>query len=789
MPSRTDARPGPQRPSRDCAPNRGRVALAIVATALALVTVATGSDAQQPQRRYDDRDHETQRRYDDRGYETRRYDQRDYDVQRRNEPQAQRRYEDRDPRYSQPSRDPRYGQPGDHDRTPSYPGSPARPQAEPAPRRAPMYPANRAPTARRDDRHPLLAQPAPSPRGKHAQGPKGADPRLPGSTRPDSGARSDRREYWEEPGRESYAAPEPYGAHSGCGNPVGIEVFVTPAQPVPGSPLRVIAVSERAIDGELYIISPSGDRIAESAQRSGGPPYWWYAEVMPRELGRYRGVLRTGGSTACADADVSHNPAPLPERPTSAVWPVERRWDRNMENLFSAWVEKLFDDPLDASPSWDSLHEITRQASRNFLHDHLGYGEDSDGGLKLEPDCADLPYFLRGYFAWKMRLPFGWSKCHRVAAGQAPTCVEWHSNLESGSGSGGELARVQRFLARDVGWGVHSGTDRTLGDDDKTDVYPTRLSAQTLRPGTVFADPYGHILILVRRLPQTPTSSGQFLAVDAQPDGTVARKQFWRGTFLFTIDPKLGGAGFKNFRPILPMGDSLRLLTNQEILDHPDYGDFSMEQYEHGTDGFYDRVDEVLSPEPRDAEQVVREIVDSLEQQVRTRVDSVQNGEDYMAKNPGVVPLPKGAAIFQTVGPWEDYATPSRDLRLLIAIDVVRSFPERVARSPRRYHLPAGGGDVRARLQAILDEETRRRTFEYIRSNGTPQTLRLSDVLERAVDLEMAYNPNDCVEIRWGAPEGSPERATCKRTAPNEQRRRMNHQYRDWFRDRRRPST
>ena len=34
----------------------------------------------------------------------------------------------------------------------------------------------------------------------------------------------------------------------------------------------------------------------------------------------------------------------------------------------------------------------------------------------------------------------------------------------------------------------------------------------------------------------------------------------------------------------------------------------------------------------------------------------------------------------------------------------------------------------------------------------------------------MAYNPNDCVEVRWGATEGTPESATCKRRAPEDQR-------------------
>ena len=77
------------------------------------------------------------------------------------------------------------------------------------------------------------------------------------------------------------------------------------------------------------------------------------------------------------------------------------------------------------------------------------------------------------------------------------------------------------------------------------------LNEDTLRPGTVYADPYGHLLVLARRVPQTEGAAGVFLAVDAQPDGTVARKRFWRGNFLFAQDPALGGPGFKRFRPVV----------------------------------------------------------------------------------------------------------------------------------------------------------------------------------------------------------------------------------------------
>ena len=54
-------------------------------------------------------------------------------------------------------------------------------------------------------------------------------------------------------------------------------------------------------------------------------------------------------------------------------------------------------------------------------------------------------------------------------------------------------------------------------------------------------------------------------------------------------------------------------------------------------------------------------------------------------------------------------------------------------------------------------------------------------------ELEMAYNVNDCVELRWGAAEGSEEASTCKRRAPASQRTKMASDYRVWFHERRRP--
>src|SRR4029079_1124857 len=91
-----------------------------------------------------------------------------------------------------------------------------------------------------------------------------------------------------------------------------------------------------------------------------------------------------------------------PARPNGtpgSVWPVRNTWNRATENLFSAWIETLFDDPREATPSWPALHQVLRDRSRNFLFNHLGLGED-EMKMVLRPDCADLPYFLRAYFAF-----------------------------------------------------------------------------------------------------------------------------------------------------------------------------------------------------------------------------------------------------------------------------------------------------------------------------------------------------------------------------------------------------
>src|SRR5262249_7091909 len=197
---------------------------------------------------------------------------------------------------------------------------------------------------------------------------------------------------------------------------------------------------------------------------------------------------------------------------------------------------------------------------------------------------------------------------------------------------------------------------------------------------------------------------------------------------------------------------------------------------------FYDRMDDVMSPQPLDPVSAIKEAIASLEEQVKARVTSVENGRKWQAGARGDAEMPDGAAIFETSGAWEDFATPARDLRLLIALDVVRTFPDRVARRPERYAMPSGksAARVKADVEGVLASELPARKFSYLRTDGSSWTLSLKDMIDRTTELEMAYNLNDCVELRWGAPERSAEAATCKRHASSAQRGKMS-QYRAWF--------
>jgi hypothetical protein len=408
----------------------------------------------------------------------------------------------------------------------------------------------------------------------------------------------------------------------------------------------------------------------------------------------------------------------------------------------------------------------------------------------MEPDCADNPFFLRAYFAWKLGLPFGYHVCDRGWMGRSPRCGQWVTH-ESSSSKSDPVQAFNSFVRRIMD-GVHSGTARTALDNENSDFYPVALDAASLRPGTVFADPYGHTFILINRIPQTRNSPGLLLAVDAQPDNTIAIKRFWRGNFLFNTVEVIGEPGFKAFRPIVIENDKMVPLPNAALNSSSGFVPFSIQQKNMSPDDFYLAMDRLINPSPLDPEEALTDLITALHEQLQVRVKSVANGVKYFNEHPGaVISMPSSAnGVFLTGGPWEDYSTPNRDLRLLIAIDAVLGFPDRVAQYPGDFKVSWGTSpeEIRTELQRLLEKQVAELKITYTRSDGSAQELTIAEILARREAFEMAYNPNDCPEIRWGAPEGSAEHSTCRRLAPPYQKKTMQ-DVRKWFTKRLHPPT
>jgi hypothetical protein len=641
----------------------------------------------------------------------------------------------------------------------------------------------------------------------------------------------------------SLVPTEAAAASDGCVTAAEVTVLPSPVAPWSGAPLRVMVVTEKPVTGQLSLVAPDGSVAVKSSERHGGPPYAWFAEVATPAAGTWHAKV-DGASADCSpithEIAVSARKVEARRAPPGKIWQVRNSWNSTNEALFSAWVEKLFDGPPEQNLDWKVWYEVLRDQSRNFLFNYLGRNEDiTQTGSR--PDCADFVYFLRAYFAFKMGLPFGYSNCSRGFGGHPPKCYQWFDvehpemtrppappeqqdavaqaapppppptrtagmlGLFGRSDQPPEAASPQMLAAkpappkpkppttfaeylRDVGDVVQTGAVRA--GEDNADFYTVPLTQQVLRAGTVYGDPYGHVLMIVHRVPEADGMPGVYLAVDAEPDGSITRKRFWRGNFLFVHDPSLGSPGFKHFRPIMrEKNGALKRLSNAEINSNPQYGDYSPEQSQMSMEDFYDKMDDVMSPDPLDPLKAMTDAIASLTEQIKTRVTSVENGRKWQAKATGDASMPDGAAIFETNGPWEDFSTPARDFRLLVAIDVVRNFPERFARRANRYAIPAGksADDMKRELQGVLDSELASRKITYTRSDGSPWTLSVKDVVDRSTAFEMAYNPNDCVELRWAAPDSSEEASTCKRHAPQAQRAKMS-DYRAWFRDRRWPA-
>ena len=432
------------------------------------------------------------------------------------------------------------------------------------------------------------------------------------------------------------------------------------------------------------------------------------------------------------------------------------------------------------------------------------YASSDPNDLILYSDCADYPYFLRAYFAYKNNLPFAY--VNEIEMAQAPfssmpdrdgdfaTAQQDNSpygNIITGRGgsnvpsSPGQEKNLLPYLHTMFDM-VSTRTFR-VGPFNQgaqlSDVYPVKLDRNGIQAGTVVSTT-GHMYVVF-----DVDNAGNVHLIDAHPDGSTSYKTVKAST-LDRSRPD-HGLGFFRFRPMHLVGSKLKngayyggkvvTATNDELIGQ---GLYSLEQF-YGPNtivlpnkpvdpelyksafkniGFFEYLrmhlrnqDSVVA-----ADMAVAESLDSLCSEFKQRIDDVQAAvqkEIYLQPHPDTL----SPNIYSSPdATWEGYSTPSRDGRLRAsAVDIVKTAIDSYRRAKKGGEgltFSGSAQDYQAAVRQKLGDMNQKCTMTYSKSDGTKQALTFANVLSRL--NKISFDPYHCPEKRWGA--SGKEMATCR---------------------------
>ncbi len=412
-------------------------------------------------------------------------------------------------------------------------------------------------------------------------------------------------------------------------------------------------------------------------------------------------------------------------------------------------------------------------------------------------DCADLPYFLRAYFAYKQGLPFTFVSGFQPVSlsenqmknreirrqktllekgelglaaldkslddlryspnGNLPTT---QSNTPNTSGIGRDFAKV-KIVINDA---ISTGTYRMLNGD----FYSPKINLEQIHPGTAVYGTSGHAALVY-----DVKSSGEILVIDAHPGNSISHNGWIEKEFHF--EDKMYGGMFKNFRPIRVENatrDGSGTIVKGQIIRAVDeqIPGFSLEQYDaknFSNNGRRVSMREWVSLRLSGGTYKLDPVPDMTErtkqlcENFTDRVIQVQKAIDSGITKESLAVYPNN--IFGADGDWETHSSPSSDLRRradsLSLVTYARDVVKRV--SEKDPMISYKGSNLKGELLASFKAAALACTITYKNSVGASVRLNLIQLAQRA-NL-MSFDPYMCAELRWGAT--GTELQTCNSSA------------------------
>lgn len=477
------------------------------------------------------------------------------------------------------------------------------------------------------------------------------------------------------------------------------------------------------------------------------------------------------------------------ETKKSLRWSIQHKtWSKTHEKNFEEFISTL------GKAKKNGVCHTTNNCLKSPIANPKYYRLNPANIGDIYSDCADLPYILRGYFAWMNDLPFTFPNALSQSAPDTPRNTALKAEIKSLYaqhakagfirkkilmskikklnrelyGNSGADIRYNLYgnkitgkyyvkdgelitdVLRKVANSISTASFRTDASESNLgnlfrDTYPVKIDRNSIKPGTVLYDPNGHIAVVYE-----VTKNGKILLIDAHPDNSLTAINYGEK---FSQTTTYIGGGFSNWRPFTYDNGDVKAVSNSQLAD------YSLEQFkgkkDYSIDGqklsFHEYVrnkvtDGALVYDPINE---LSELLDEVCYDMKERKHAVDLSLDSGLQNkPHPEVLPEN--IYGTDGDWENFSSPSRDARLKASIREGRDLIQKIITGYNNNDSKVvyNGANLLDDLNKVYSKKTKECKIDLELTNKSKRTVDLDFLIENIYDL--SFDPYHCVELRWG---------------------------------------